>query len=143
MPRCHARGTVAAPLETVWAVLLDKMERPQRYLEGVLDYRILEEAEDHVIRELALVGERWLRERVEVDPDGRRITFRLEDHPTYEGHVSNQVAARPDGGVEMTFEMDWRPRPGLPEDPEDPSDLIHRAFARTQEIAEELARVLR
>ena len=41
MPRAVENVVVKAPIDTVWELLIDKAENPQRYLEGILDFRIL------------------------------------------------------------------------------------------------------
>lgn len=130
---------VNAPCGTVWELLLDKAENPQRYLEGILDFRLLGRGEDWIRRELQLEDACWLRETVRIDPARGELTFHLEDHPVYEGTVVNRLEAE-SGGARLTFEMNWTPRAGAVLDPACPADLIHGALARTKAIAEELAR---
>jgi len=141
MPCCTHRVTVNAPLETVWALLLDKLEHPQRYIESVMDYAILDRGEGWLLREMELPGEQWLRERITIDEVNRTQTYTLVEHPTFEGRVVNRVRALPGGsGVELEFDMDWRARPGSPEPPEDPCGMIRSALEHTRDIAEELHR---
>lgn len=142
MPRCIHRVTVKAPLETVWALLLDKMEHPQRYIESVMDYSILERGDGWMLREMELPGEFRLRERISVDEVTRALTFTLVEHPCFEGTVRNQVKELDgrDDAVELEFEMDWRERPGAPPPAEDPGEMIRSALAHMQDIAEELCR---
>lgn len=130
---------VQAPRETVWELLLDKAENPQRYLEGILDYRLLGRGGDWLRRELQLEDGLWLRERVDIDAAAGLLTFRLEEHPWFQGAVRNRLEDTP-GGVRLTFEMDWTPRPDTPSGLACPVDLIHGALERTRAIAEELAR---
>ncbi|MBL0211586.1 MAG: DUF1857 family protein [Holophagaceae bacterium] len=142
MPRCNHSLTVRAPLETVWALLLDKIEHPQRYIESVMDYSILERGDGWVLREMELPGEFRLRERILVDEAARSLTFTLVEHPSFEGSVRNHVRALPgrEDAVELEFEMDWRERPGAPSPAEDPCGMVQSAVAHMRDIAEELCR---
>jgi len=142
MPRCIHRVTVKAPLETVWALLLDKMEHPQRYIESVMDYSILERGDGWMLREMELPGEFRLRERISVDEATRTLTFTLVEHPSFAGTVRNHVRGLEgrDDAVELEFDMDWRERPGAPAPAEDPVEMIRSAVAHLRDIAEELCR---
>lgn len=140
MPRAVESVVVKAPLDTVWELLIDKAENPQRYLEGILDFRILGRGEGWILREMELAGAQWLRERVELDLENRRMTFRLEDHPVFEGTVVNRVSPHAPGAVTLTFEMDWVPKEGAATVAGNPAELIHGALGRTREIAEELVK---
>jgi hypothetical protein len=142
MPRCSHRTVVKAPLGTVWALLLDKMEHPQRYIESVMDYSILERGEGWVLREMELPGEFRLRERITVAEAARTLTFTLVEHPSFEGTVSNYLRALEgrEDAVELEFDMDWRERPGAPPPAEDPCEMIRSAVEHTRDIAEELYR---
>lgn len=141
MPRCSYQMRVEAPLDMVWAILLDKAEHPQRYIDGVLDSRILSRGQGFLERELEVDGGVWLRERVEVDEEAKVLVFRLEEHPTYGGTVWNRARAV-EGGTEVVFDMDWQARDGrvIPDDDPDPVNLIRSALEHTRTIAEEVAR---
>lgn len=139
MPMHRVTSRVEASPDTVWAVLLDKMEHPQRYMEDALDVEILERDDAGVVRQLVLPGGVAFRERIAADPGARTITFTLLDHPVYEGAVVNRLLALPDGGVELAFELDWRAR-GTAEDrdPEETLALIRSSATQTKRIAEAL-----
>jgi hypothetical protein len=141
MPQARHLVRVKAPPETVWELLLDKLERPHRYIESVLDSAILDRGENWMLREMTLPGLTVLRERIEVNEAARTLTFTLMEHPNFEGAVINRV--RPTDSpetVELEFAMDWRPRPDRPFSEEDPGDLIRSAAEHIRDIAEALAR---
>ncbi len=140
MPKHRVSSQVDASLDTVWAVLLDKMEHPQRYIEDALDAEILGRDGDNVVRKLVLPGGVTFRERISADSGERTITFTLLDHPVFEGTVLNRLLVGPDGRVELAFELDWRARPGCVDDrdPEEPLALIRSSVMRTKRIAEAL-----
>lgn len=140
MPSYLVSSRVDASPETVWAVLLDKMEHPQRYIEDALDAEILERLPDGVIRRMTLPGGVDFRERIAADPRAQTITFTLLDHPIYEGTVLNRLLAGREGGLELVFELDWRERPGCRDDrdPEELPALIRSSVMHTKRIAEAL-----
>lgn len=140
MPTHQVSSRVDASPDTVWAVLLDKMDHPQRYIEDALDAEILSRNPEGVVRRLVLPGGVAFRERIAADPGTRTITFTLLDHPVYEGTVLNRMLATEDGGVELAFELDWRARPGCVDD-RDPGEilaLIQSSVLHTKRIAEAL-----
>jgi hypothetical protein len=143
-PLFRVSSHVDAPPETVWAVLLDKMEHPQRYIEDALDTDILVRGKQSVVRELVLPGGVVFRERIAADAEARTITYTLLDHPVYEGTVTNHLLTAPDGGVDLAFELDWKVRPGcaVDRDPDEALALIRSSMAHTKRIAEALERTL-
>jgi hypothetical protein len=116
------------------------MEHPQRYIEDALGVEIIDRDEASVVRELALPGGVFFRERISADPETRTVTFTLLDHPVYEGTVVNRLLEASDGGLELVFELDWRARPGAVDDrdPDEPLALIRSSLMHTQRIAEAL-----
>lgn len=140
MPSHRVVRTVEASPETVWAVLLDKMEHPQRYIEDALDAEILAREPAGVVRLLVLPGGVAFRERITADARARTITFTLLDHPVYEGTVVNRLEARPDSACELEFELVWEARAGCVDarDPHELLALIESSVMHTQRIAEAL-----
>ncbi len=142
MPYSRHLVPVRAPLETVWELLLDKVEHPHRYIESVLDFAILGQGEDWTLREMTLPGCATLREFIRVDATAHTLVHTLVDHPCFEGEVINRVTRVPgrEDLVELEFAMDWLLRPGAQAPEDDPADLVRSAVEHTREIAEELAR---
>ncbi|MFZ1375696.1 MAG: SRPBCC family protein [Geothrix sp.] len=140
MPAHRVSSPVDASPDTVWAVLLDKMAHPQRYIEDALDAEILDRDDGSVVRQLVLPGGVSFHEHISSDSVARTITFTLLDHPLYEGTVINRLLQAPAGGVELVFELDWRPRPGCVDDrgPEGLPALIQSSILHTKRIAEAL-----
>jgi hypothetical protein len=104
---------VHAREETVWKVLLDKVENPGKYVREITGCRILEKYPDGLLREISS-GSLTFRERVEVDPDTGEITYTLVDHPYFTGTVVNRAGGTsrqsPVAPTMLTFIMDWSPR---------------------------------
>ena len=71
---------VHAQAETVWKLLLDRVDNPQNYLHGVNGVRIIERSPVGVIREMDWEG-KMIREKILPDQDNYRITTHLMEHP--------------------------------------------------------------
>ena len=140
MPSHRFSSHVEASPETVWAVLLDKMDHPQRYIEDALDAEVLERGPEGVVRRMTLPGGVELRERIVADPSTRCVTFTLMDHPVYEGTVTNRLEPTPGGGAHLVFDLAWTARPGCEDarDPRELAGLIESSVLHTKRIAEAL-----
>jgi hypothetical protein len=142
MPHATYQTHVDAPTETIWGLLLDKIEHPEKYVPGVTGARILERFDHGVVREMAS-DRGTVRERITVDAAARLIRFTLEDHPDFEGTVVNRIVEPPSpaasGRPILEFTLDWRPRPGIAERPGDEADAaraIELAVLQTRRLAE-------
>src|SRR3954447_11182307 len=81
---------IHACLDTVWNILLDKIEHPEKYIPGVSGTKILERYTDGFLREIDANG-LVLRERVTIDREAGEITFDVVEHPLFSGRMINRV----------------------------------------------------
>lgn len=112
MPKIAYYVPVDAALQTIWDVLLDRIEHPGRYLGGLESCTFPEGNEDYAIREVVMNGE-LLRERITIDERQGEIRYQLLDHPLFAGDVYNALippdANDPKAKPVVQFRMDWRP----------------------------------
>ena len=110
-------GTFSTPInatvETVWDVLLDKMQNPAPYIPYVVEeFKILERYDNGILREIKTPA-MHMKEKVTVDKQAGKITFTLVDHPLFTGELSNQVTPAPSGNSGVlpivTYTMDVKP----------------------------------
>lgn len=80
------RTLVHAQPETVWELLLDRVEKPQNYLHGVEGVQIVERSNGGIVRELKWEG-KTVRERIVPDRDHYRVSSELLEHPLYTGTI--------------------------------------------------------
>jgi hypothetical protein len=66
------------------------MERPQSYLKGIEEVKILEKADDWVVREVRRQGV-VVRQRLSADNGERELRSELLDHPAYTGWTAIRV----------------------------------------------------
>jgi len=84
------RTMVHAQLETIWELLLDRIENPQRYQPFVLTSRVIERTAALVIRELN-VSNMTIRERISLDDNEKSIHSEFLEHPQYEGTIVTRL----------------------------------------------------
>lgn len=112
MPKIDYFVPVDAALQTIWDVLLDRIEHPDRYLAGLDSFSFPEGNEDYAIREVIMNGQP-LRERITIDERQGEVRYQLIDHPLFAGDVYNALipadANDPKAKPVVQFRMDWRP----------------------------------
>ena len=136
MPFASFSLEVDATVETLWAVLVDKVENPTKFAPGVDSFEILEREGDTLLRTMVTAaGE--VTERIRVDSAGLRVDSEFVDHFMYRG-VTVKKIIRPDADGEkpaLTYTLDWERCDGQP----DEGDLTPVAMAgvkHTKDIAE-------
>lgn len=87
MPQHQHKVFVNARFEVVWQNLLDKIEHPEKYLNGIRHAEILEREPDHFVRLLQFDNASWqeLKESITIDKENGTILYQLIDHPHFEG----------------------------------------------------------
>ncbi len=80
------RTLVHAQLDTVWKLLLDRIESPQDYLHGVEEVKIVERSATGILRELKWEG-KAVREKIIPDDAVHSITQEILEHPLYSGSM--------------------------------------------------------
>jgi len=81
---------VHAEHDTLWSLLLDRLQNPERFTPGVTEVRVLEKADFMTVRELRLHGD-LVRERVTVHPAESEIRHELLEHPQFTGSIVTRV----------------------------------------------------
>ena len=104
---------VHAALDTVWKLLIEKVEQPQSYMPGVVQSRILQHYGNGVLREIKGEG-LLIKEKVVIDKAHGEIHYFLLEHPLFTGRVVNRVVASsvqsPVAPQLLTIEVDWIPK---------------------------------
>ncbi len=139
MPKASHSVRVHAPLERLWALLLDKIENPGKYVPGVQAVEILERQPGFTLRRMR-TAELEVVERITVFEKRHEIDFVLVDHPLYAGQVVNRINAlvetdQPGLSLELTFSLDWRRKDGKA-DEADRHDAVRLAVEHMKNLAE-------
>lgn len=140
MPFATFSLEVDASVETLWAVLVDKVENPTAYTPSVDSFEIVEREGDSLVRRMVTAaGE--VTERIRVDHEALRVDSQFVDHFMYRG-VTVKKIVRPEAEGEkpaLTYTLDWERCDGQP----DEGDLTPVAMAgvkHTKQIAEQRGR---
>jgi ribosome-associated toxin RatA of RatAB toxin-antitoxin module len=81
---------VHAQFETLWELLLDRVEHSKEYLPGAEDVRIIERHDDFLVQEVRAHG-LVLKEEVTVDKGKGEIRYMLLEHPLFSGTVTQRA----------------------------------------------------
>jgi len=84
------RVLVHAEHETLWKLLMDRVEHPERYLAGVSEARIIEKNGNLSVRELKLHGA-LVKERIEERPHDSELRYELLEHPQLTGTIVTRI----------------------------------------------------
>ena len=102
---------VHAPFETIWELMLDRIEHPP--IPGIKEVHIIERQGDVLVRE---VRARWLliRERVTIDKGKREIRYAMQEHPLFFGSATIRAVPlsrqSPVSPVHLSMVVDWAPK---------------------------------
>jgi hypothetical protein len=111
MPEYKYKVFVNARFEVVWQKLLDKIEHPEKYVQGIRHVEMLENEPDHCLRIVQFENPNWqeLKELIVADKSSGIIVYRLIDHPYFQGETinicrtTNQVYQS-----ELEYEINWK-----------------------------------
>lgn len=111
MRKISFSSNVHAPFETLWELMLDRIEHPP--IPGLKEVRIIERHDDFLVRE---VRARWLliRERVTTDKAKREIRYTMQEHPLFFGSATIRAVPlsrqSPVSPVHLSMVVDWAPK---------------------------------
>ncbi|AFZ47738.1 protein of unknown function DUF1486 [Cyanobacterium stanieri PCC 7202] len=89
--KAHYSIPVNAQAESVWEILLDKIENPGNYMPSPVEYtRTLEKYTDGMLREVK-TSQMLVRERITIDESNRMITYDILNYPMFQPRFINQV----------------------------------------------------
>jgi len=86
--------SIDVSVQTVWEYYMDKIMHPDRYLADILEFKILRQTGQEIIRYMkTAVGE--IVEKITLDAKNSKITFKILQHPVLTGELVNQIAPIP------------------------------------------------
>ncbi|MBD2043721.1 AtaL-like protein [Microcoleus sp. FACHB-672] len=142
MPYTTFTSPVTASLETLWGMLVDKVENPQRYITEVEEVNVIEKYEDGILREMKL-PKMQLKERITINEEAREIKFTLAGHPLFSGEIINKIDSplydKSGDTLMLTFTQNWQ---ALNEEAgqinqEEMAQTIKNAVLHLKQLAEE------
>jgi len=144
MPEYKYKVFVNARFEVIWQKLLDKIEHPEKYVEGISHVEMLENESDHYLRLIKFKNNNWqeLKELIVADKSTGIIVYRLVDHPYFQGETinicrsTNQIYH-----TELEYQINWKPKDeNIKESAQDNNideETLQLAINQMKKIAEE------
>ena len=138
------KTVVEASYERVAALLVDKVEKPTKYVGTILHGTILERGEDYVVRSMyeprplnLTIKEKITHRKM---PGGDAYIYEHIDNARYTGTVTNllsRIEGQPDR-VELEYVMDWAPQDGRPDPMTDDqaASAMRNAVTQMKRLAE-------
>ncbi|HEY3307195.1 MAG TPA: AtaL-like protein [Desulfuromonadaceae bacterium] len=139
------RTIVQAQTQTVWDLLLDRIENPRRFQPIIDQSKVLERFPLGVIREMT-VDDTVIRERITIELGDYAINSELLEHPLYTGTTFTRIVPtsvqNPMAPVHLEIglrlELKEKHREGLVEPEEDMEMAIKQELQAIKQQAEEL-----
>lgn len=144
MPYAAHKMTIDASFETVRDLLIDKMEKPKKYVGGILYSSVKERGDGYIIREMyePAPANLMIREKIYHHPidGGEEFVYEHLNNARYTGVFRNVLTRVGDGSeqVEVEYIMDWTPHAGTDEQlpPEKAQAMVSHAVAHLKHMAE-------
>lgn len=121
MPYAKFKSVIDAPFEHVLSLLIDKAEKPRKYVPVVLHSETLERGPGYILREMfqpkpvpLTIREKIYEREV---PGGKEFLYEQLNNSDYTGffyNVLTHVAGNANRS-ELEYIMDWKPHAGTPE----------------------------
>jgi hypothetical protein len=148
MPYAKYKTVINAPYERVSQLLVDKVERPKKYVAGVLYSEILERGDDYVVRQMyapkpvpMTIKEKIYQQDI---PSGRNYIYEHMNNADYTGTFQNRLTRVPGRSdqVELEYIMDWKPHEGKTDKLAAPAPgMVERGVKHMKELAERVITV--
>ena len=98
---------INSTFETLWTLLLDKVQHPDRTIKEVTDVEVLKKYDDDILRQMQALG-MTIKERITIDEQNKTVRFDLIENSMFTGHFLNKVGGY-DGKLTLIYEQNWIP----------------------------------
>ena len=98
---------INSTIETLWGLLLDKVQYPDRTIKEITHVEILEKYDDGILRQMQALG-MIIKERITIDVQNKIIRFDLIENPMFTGYFINKIEDS-DEKLTLIYEQNWIP----------------------------------
>jgi len=98
---------INSTFEKLWALLLDKVQHPNRTIKEITNVDILEKYDDGILRQMQALG-MIIKERITIDEQNKIVRFELIQNSMFTGYFLNKVEGY-DGKLTLIYEQNWIP----------------------------------
>ncbi len=113
MPFTQYRATIDAPAALVWAMMKEKIRRPDKYIPGVVSVEFPQEFGPHTVERIMVLDDgkarKTVHEIITADDTTKTVIFKLKDDPVYTGFVINMVFDG-EAATDLDCTMNWVPK---------------------------------
>ena len=82
---------INSTFETLWTLLLDKAQHPDRTIKEVTDVEVLKKYDDGILRQMQALG-MTIKERITIDEQNKTVRFDLI-HKKVKGYLRKYLSA--------------------------------------------------
>ena len=98
---------INSTIETLWGLLLDKVQYPDRTIKEITHVEILEKYDDGILRQMQAL-DMIIKERITIDVQNKIIRFDLIGNSMFTGYFLNKIEGY-DGKLTLIYEQNWVP----------------------------------
>jgi len=98
---------INSTFETLWTLLLDKAQHPDRTIKEVTHVEVLEKYDDGILRQMQALG-MTIKERITIDEQNKIVRFDLIENSMFTGYFLNKVEGY-DGKLTLIYAQNWIP----------------------------------
>ena len=98
---------INSTFETLWTLLLDKVQHPDRTIKEVTHVEVLEKYDDGILRQMQALGI-TIKERITIDKQNKIVRFDLIENSMFTGYFLNKIEDY-DGKLTLIYEQNWIP----------------------------------
>ena len=98
---------INSTFETLWILLLDKVQHPDITIKEITHVEVLEKYDDGILRQMHTLG-MTIRERITIDEQNKIIRFDLIENPMFTGYFINKIEDS-DEKLTLIYEQNWIP----------------------------------
>ena len=96
---------INSTFETLWTLLLDKVQYPDRTIKEITHVKILEKYDDGILRQMQALG-MTIKERIIIDEQNKIVRFDLIENSMFTGYFLNKIEGY-DGKLTLIYEQNW------------------------------------
>jgi len=98
---------INSTFETLWTLLLDKAQHPDRTIKEVTHVEVLEKYDDGILRQMQALG-MTIKERITIDEQNKIVRYDMIENSMFTGYFLNKVEGN-DGKLILIYEQNWIP----------------------------------
>ena len=98
---------IDSTFETLWTLLVDKVQHPDRTIKEITHVKILEKYDDGILRQIQALG-MIIKEKIIIDKQNKMVRFNLIENSMFTGYFLNKVEDY-NGTLTLIYEQNWIP----------------------------------